>query len=84
TLGQLPSGDGVAGGSGTITFSIAPPLCPTDINGDGVVEPGDLDEFITAYFSDVAAERARCDFNADGFIEPGDLDEFITAFFSGC
>ncbi|MGQ0629209.1 MAG: SUMF1/EgtB/PvdO family nonheme iron enzyme [Phycisphaerales bacterium] len=58
--------------------------CPADFNGDGIAEPGDLDEFITAYFSDDELERSRCDFNNDGFIEPGDLDEFITIFFTGC
>ncbi|MGQ0627798.1 MAG: EF-hand domain-containing protein [Phycisphaerales bacterium] len=62
----------------------ATPPCNIDFNNDGFVEPGDLDEFITSFFSDTEAERARCDFNADGFVEPGDLDEFITSFFSGC
>ncbi|MGQ0628242.1 MAG: hypothetical protein ACT4PL_09125 [Phycisphaerales bacterium] len=60
------------------------PPCPVDFNSDGIVEPGDLDDFITAFFSDDADERARCDFNNDGIVEPGDLDEFITAFFDGC
>ncbi|MGQ0628933.1 MAG: lamin tail domain-containing protein [Phycisphaerales bacterium] len=60
------------------------PTCSVDFNNDGFVEPGDLDEFITAFFSDIEAERAACDFNNDGFIEPGDLDEFITTFFAGC
>ncbi|MGQ0628299.1 MAG: PQQ-dependent sugar dehydrogenase [Phycisphaerales bacterium] len=60
------------------------PPSPTDFNGDGFVEPGDLDEFITAFFSDNEAERALTDFNGDGFVEPGDLDEFITSFFEGC
>ncbi|MGQ0627880.1 MAG: EF-hand domain-containing protein [Phycisphaerales bacterium] len=60
------------------------PGCRTDFNNDGFVEPGDLDEFITAFFSDIEEERARCDFNGDGFVEPGDLDEFITEFFVPC
>ncbi|MGQ0628969.1 MAG: multiheme c-type cytochrome [Phycisphaerales bacterium] len=58
--------------------------CPIDFNNDGIVEPGDLDEFITFYFSDVEEERNQCDFNNDGIVEPGDLDEFITAYFEGC
>ncbi|MGQ0627303.1 MAG: DNRLRE domain-containing protein [Phycisphaerales bacterium] len=58
--------------------------CNVDFNGDGFVEPGDLDAFITNYFSGVPAEEALCDFNGDGIVEPGDLDEFVTAFFSGC
>ncbi|MGQ0628744.1 MAG: YncE family protein [Phycisphaerales bacterium] len=55
-----------------------------DFNGDLFIEPGDLDDFITSYFSGTEIERARCDFNADGFVEPGDLDEFITRYFEGC
>ncbi|MGQ0628158.1 MAG: FG-GAP-like repeat-containing protein, partial [Phycisphaerales bacterium] len=35
--------------------------CFVDFNMDGFVEPGDLDEFITSYFSDTEEERNRCD-----------------------
>ncbi|MGQ0628039.1 MAG: PA14 domain-containing protein [Phycisphaerales bacterium] len=59
------------------------PVCPADFNGDGIVEPGDLDEFITTYFTDPPG-NAAADFNNDGLVEPGDLDELITAFFDGC
>ncbi|MGQ0628634.1 MAG: hypothetical protein ACT4PL_11110 [Phycisphaerales bacterium] len=68
---------------GDVTVIVVPE-CRTDFNNDGFVEPGDLDEFITSFFSDNEEERSRCDFNGDGFIEPGDLDEFITSFFEGC
>ncbi|MGQ0628520.1 MAG: EF-hand domain-containing protein [Phycisphaerales bacterium] len=73
----------VAGGMVVPTVP-TPPGCNVDFNGDGFVEPGDLDEFITNFFSTDPAENALCDFNGDGFVEPGDLDEFITAFFEGC
>ncbi|MGQ0628000.1 MAG: EF-hand domain-containing protein [Phycisphaerales bacterium] len=59
-----------------------PAIDPLDFNGDGFVEPGDLDEFITAFFGTDPVENARCDFNDDGFVEPGDLDEYITAYFN--
>ncbi|MGQ0627465.1 MAG: GC-type dockerin domain-anchored protein [Phycisphaerales bacterium] len=59
------------------------PACATDFNGDGFVEPGDLDEFITAFFAG-PPENGAADFNGDGLVEPGDLDEFITAYFEGC
>ncbi|MGQ0628157.1 MAG: EF-hand domain-containing protein, partial [Phycisphaerales bacterium] len=58
--------------------------CGLDFNNDGVIEPGDLDDFITAFFSDDPTERDRCDFNNDGVVEPGDLDDYITAYFGGC
>ncbi|MGQ0629111.1 MAG: PQQ-dependent sugar dehydrogenase [Phycisphaerales bacterium] len=74
-----------AAGLSTVQSSfIYPRCCSVDFNNDGFVEPGDLDEFITAYFSDDPAERERTDFNNDGLVEPGDLDEFITAYFDGC
>ncbi|MGQ0626925.1 MAG: EF-hand domain-containing protein [Phycisphaerales bacterium] len=87
TIGQHDAGAMSAGAvaiAGGFWIGSRRPACPTDFNGDGFVEPGDLDEFITSYFSTDPAEVARCDFNADGFVEPGDLDEFITAFFEGC
>ncbi|MGQ0626981.1 MAG: hypothetical protein ACT4PL_02635, partial [Phycisphaerales bacterium] len=86
-------GPGGAGG-GEMALNVRPRLnttmggvvnpCFVDFNMDGFVEPGDLDEFITSYFSDVDEERNRCDFNNDGFVEPGDLDEYITSYFEGC
>ncbi|MGQ0628478.1 MAG: EF-hand domain-containing protein [Phycisphaerales bacterium] len=65
-------------------FSVSDFVCAPDFNGDGLLEPGDLDEFITAFFSEIESERARADFNEDGLVEPGDLDEFLTAYFEGC
>ncbi|MGQ0628445.1 MAG: hypothetical protein ACT4PL_10155, partial [Phycisphaerales bacterium] len=53
-----------------------------EFNGDGVLTPDDLDDFITAFFT--IPQPLTVDFNRDGIIEPGDLDDFITAFFEGC
>ncbi len=53
---------------------------PADFNGDGVVDPDDLSDFITAFFGQPADPRA--DFNGDGATDPDDLSDFITAFFS--
>ncbi|MGQ0627735.1 MAG: hypothetical protein ACT4PL_06490 [Phycisphaerales bacterium] len=82
----LTAANAVFNNSAGTAFTVTPPPPPgpTDFNEDGFVEPGDLDEFITAFFSENEAERALTDFNGDGFIEPGDLDEFITSFFDGC
>ncbi|MGQ0626771.1 MAG: hypothetical protein ACT4PL_01565, partial [Phycisphaerales bacterium] len=83
-LVRLAANTGFESGTGSLNVSFRLVTCTVDFNDDGFVEPGDLDEFITAFFSDNEAERARCDYNGDGFVEPGDLDEFITAFFEGC
>ncbi|MGQ0628943.1 MAG: M12 family metallo-peptidase [Phycisphaerales bacterium] len=78
------SAGGPVADMGALEFTPGPEPCALDFNQDGFVEPGDLDEFITAFFSDFEEERARCDFNHDGFVEPGDLDEYITGYFGGC
>ncbi|MGQ0629171.1 MAG: EF-hand domain-containing protein [Phycisphaerales bacterium] len=90
TIGQCDAGSSsaetftLAGGFWPNAVTAPTPPCSVDFNNDGFTEPGDLDEFITSFFSDNEAERSACDFNGDGFVEPGDLDEFITAFFEGC
>ncbi len=56
-----------------------PPVCPLDFNGDTVVNPDDLGDFITAYFEEPSDPRSE--FNGDGTINPDDLGDFITAYF---
>lgn len=64
--------------------------CPADFNGDTVVNPDDLSEFITCFFlnAQVPGSCDQADFNGDGFVDPDDLSEFITSFFvatqNGC
>ncbi|MGQ0628902.1 MAG: M14 family zinc carboxypeptidase, partial [Phycisphaerales bacterium] len=55
------------------------PPCAVDFNLDGFVEPGDLDEFITAYFDG----DTDADLDANGLLSPDDLDDFITRYFEG-
>ncbi len=54
-------------------------LSGTDFNGDGVVDPDDLSDFISGFFSQPA--DIRTDFNGDGVVDPDDLSDFISAFF---
>jgi alpha-amylase len=54
--------------------------CPADVNGDGVVDNGDIGVFISLFLSgDPAA-----DFTGDSVIDNGDIGAFITAFLAGC
>jgi hypothetical protein len=57
--------------------------CVADFNGDTVLNPDDLSEFITCFFLELQFPGfcAGGDFNGDGLINPDDLSEFITAFF---
>ncbi|MGD9691017.1 MAG: M1 family aminopeptidase [Phycisphaerales bacterium] len=82
TGGALPSGDGAAGGTAQITFSIVAPPCPPDFNFDGNLDPDDLGDFINCFFTLPPCPGA--DFNSDGNIDPDDLGDFINAFFAGC
>ncbi len=59
----------------------APP-CLADFNADGAVDPDDLSDYITCFFSIPSCPRA--DVSGDGATDPDDLSDFITRFFGGC
>jgi hypothetical protein len=54
--------------------------CIADLTGDGMVDSGDLGEFVTRF----VASDARADLTGDGQVDSGDLAAFITAFLAGC
>ena len=56
--------------------------CTADYNGDGFLDPDDLSDYISCYFSSPACGRA--DWNHDGFTDPDDLSDYISLYFSGC
>ncbi len=47
----LPSGNGIAGGSATVTFTVSAPACNLDYNLDTSVNPDDLGDYITDYYT---------------------------------
>jgi len=54
--------------------------CPPDLNGDGIVDNGDIGAFVAAFLGgDLAA-----DFNGDGILDNGDIGAFVAAFLAGC
>jgi len=55
-------------------------VCPADVNGDGVIDNGDLSAFIAIFLT----QSPATDFNNDGVIDNGDIAAFITAFLAGC
>lgn len=65
------------GGSYTLNLTVP---CPADFNGDGTRNPGDIFDFLAAYF----VRSPRADFNASSTLEPADIFAFLTAFFAGC
>jgi len=64
--------------------AIDPGLDALDIDGNGVVDPDDLAQFIGWYFGGNPAESGyfQTDYNRDGLIDPDDLADFLGAFFS--
>ncbi len=74
---------GFNGVTGSGALSIACQVtCPVDFDGNGVVDPDDLSDYITCFFSQPPCDRADVDGN--GFVDPDDLSDFITVFFAGC
>ncbi len=62
------------------------PPCPLDYNDDGSLNPDDLGDYITDYFSFSAMPESpfplRLDFNFDGSLNPDDIGDYITAYYS--
>ena len=56
--------------------------CGADFNGDDLLNPDDLSDYINAYFNQ--AQGSRADFNADGVTNHNDLTDYLSAFFNGC
>ncbi|HED53863.1 MAG TPA: DUF4091 domain-containing protein [Phycisphaerales bacterium] len=54
--------------------------CPADINGDGVLGPGDFTAWVAAY----NANDPKADQNGDGQINPADFSAWIANFTAGC
>jgi hypothetical protein len=75
----------LANTSGIVTAARAMAVLPYpgDFNGDLLLNPDDLSEFITCFFLDVqfAGSCPQADFNGDGLRNPDDISEFITLFF---
>jgi hypothetical protein len=56
------------------------PCSPADLTGDGQIDSGDLDAYITAFL----AAAASADLTGDGQVDSGDLAAFIGLFLAGC
>ncbi|MFT5423938.1 MAG: hypothetical protein ACI89L_001730 [Phycisphaerales bacterium] len=68
-----------SGVADNLTFHAAP-TCPADMNGDGILDNGDIGAFVQLFLAnDIAA-----DFNGDGFLDNGDIGAFVASFLAGC
>jgi hypothetical protein len=57
-------------------------FCLAEFNGDGVVNPDDLADFIAGFFSQPPLPET--DFDGNGIVNPDDLADYIAVFFGGC
>lgn len=62
------------------------PPCRPDVNGDGLVELGDLFDFLQEYFNATGTGPARfpADFDGSGVVSVDDLFSYMAAYFVGC
>jgi len=56
------------------------PVCQPDVNGDGVLDNGDISAYVVLFL----AGGAAADFNGDGILDNGDIGAFVVAFLQGC
>ncbi len=66
----------------TRNFAYCRDCCRADFNGDGVVDPDDLSDYIGCYFSTPPCPLA--DINNDSNVDPDDLSDYIGIYFAGC
>lgn len=64
----------------TISNAKAEFACLADLNGDGVLDQGDIQDFVKLF---VLVDPAA-DFNGDTIIDLGDIQAFIAFFLAGC
>jgi hypothetical protein len=79
---SLPSGDGLAGGSAVLRFTVVPCSVSADIDGDCDRDPTDLDLFVDVLLgNDVDPLRlARSDLDGSGTADGSDVAPFVIAY----
>ncbi|MFT5424052.1 MAG: hypothetical protein ACI89L_001844, partial [Phycisphaerales bacterium] len=54
--------------------------CVADINGDCILDNGDLDGFVQLFLT----RDPTADLNGDGILDNGDIITFVSLFLAGC
>jgi hypothetical protein len=85
---SFPSGDGLAGGSAVVRFSVAPPAVPCvgDADGSGAVDFSDITSVVTNWANTYApgAAGALGDANHDGVVNFADVTDVLANFNATC
>lgn len=73
-------------GGGALVLLETTRLCGADYNADGVLNPDDIGDYITAFYTmrQTGKVMPRLDANADGDVNIDDLGDYLTMYFAGC
>jgi len=63
-----------------VVLPICSAPCPVDLNGDGILDNGDIGLFVQIFLSGNLA----ADMNGDGLLDNGDIGTFVQLFLAGC
>ncbi|MFT5423434.1 MAG: hypothetical protein ACI89L_001211 [Phycisphaerales bacterium] len=56
------------------------PTCTADLNGDGILDNGDIQTFVQFFLGG----NLVADMNGDGILDNGDIQTFVLLFLAGC
>ncbi|MBS0191721.1 MAG: hypothetical protein U0573_11715 [Phycisphaerales bacterium] len=76
---SVTPGAAVVRNNARINFTVRLP-CPSDLNGDAVVDDGDFVIFANAYNDLICGSVCPADLNGDGFVDDSDFVIFATAY----
>jgi lysyl endopeptidase len=70
------------GGTGTITLgcTAAPPPCPSDLDGNAIVDSGDIASLLLAFGECGARNNCPADLDASGTVDAGDIATLLLGF----
>ncbi|MFT5423433.1 MAG: hypothetical protein ACI89L_001210 [Phycisphaerales bacterium] len=78
---SIASGNPLTMDNFTATIVSTPePVCIADLNGDGILDSGDIQIFIAFFLGG----QLPADLNGDGILDSGDIQTFIQLFLAGC
>ena len=79
---SLPSGNGVAGGTAQIQFTVTPCGYTADINDDCLIDEIDVQLFVQSLLGQNfdTGQVARCDLNGSGEADGADVQPFLAAY----
>jgi len=66
--------------NGEVRAQLERVACPPDVNGDGIVDNGDIASFVGLFLN----QDPGADFTGDGIVDNGDISAFVARFLAAC